>query len=373
MSSPDINTHHLQGLYRRIVERVPGIIAIIQKGRFRYANPAACKLLGYPVEELHGLSVLDLTLPEDRDIARTLCTWEPNREWPWSHEIRVLRKDGQPLTLLVAATPLQYDNTPALVLIAQDITAQKRHCERLIQAEKLAAIGRFTSALAHELNNPLTVVVGFAEILLSNLKLDEQDRADLQMVASEANRARQMVHEVLSLCREQGLQKQLVDLNQLIITTLEEHYSDLQTHHVRVATDLDSRLPPVTADDGQLKRVLGSLLQHIGKRSSASPAGCTLTIRTTFKEVDLPSISCPIAEIAVIADEPTPSEEEVHRIFEPRYTTKEADRGLGLALAHHIIRQHEGQLYALSPPHGGLQFVIELPCPQPPANTSTER
>ncbi|RMG50549.1 MAG: hypothetical protein D6723_12035, partial [Acidobacteria bacterium] len=269
--------------------------------------------------------------------------------------------------------PIQYDNTPALVLIAQDITAQKRHCERLIQAEKLAAIGRFTSALAHELNNPLTVVVGFAEILLSNLKLDEQDRADLQMVASEANRARQMVHEVLSLCREQGLQKQLVDLNQLIITTLEEHYSDLQTHHVRVATDLDSRLPPVTADDGQLKRVLGSLLQHIGKRSSASPAGCTLTIRTTFKEVDLPSISRPIAEIAVIADEPTPSEEEVHRIFEPRYTTKEADRGLGLALAHHIIRQHEGQLYALSPPHGGLQFVIELPCSQPPANTSTER
>lgn len=373
MSSPDTNARHLETIYRRIVEQAPGMIAIIQEGRFRYANPATCELLGYSIEELPRVSFLDLILPEDRDAARALRTLESNGERRWGHEIRVLRGDGQTLTLLMTATPIHHEGAPALLLMAQDITARKQHCVQWIQAEKLAAIGRFTSALAHELNNPLTVVVGFAEILLSNLELAEQDQADLQMVASEANRARQMVHELLSLAREQVLQKQPIDLNQLTIATLEEHYADLQAHHVRVTTDLDSRLPFVPADSSQLKRVLVSLLQYISKSSSTSPSGRTLMIRTTFHEADLLFRSGPMAEIAIIADGPTLSTEELGQLFEPRYTTKEADRGLGLALAHNIIRQHDGRLYALSPSNGGLQFVIELPCPQPPAHARTER
>jgi signal transduction histidine kinase len=215
------------------------------------------------------------------------------------------------------------------------------------------------STVAHELNNPLTVIAGFAEILLSSLTLNEQDQADLQMIASEANRARQMIYELLGLSREQPPRKQVVDLNQLTVLMLEHHQTDLQTSRIDVVTELACDLPSVSVDPEQLNLVFTYLLNHI--RRSLTAGGGRLRVRTTVRQLKIQTGSSQVVQITFSQDGPSRSSDERRQIFEPHYSAREEDHGLGLALAYNFIQQHGGQMYALSSPGKGLTFVIELP------------
>jgi len=243
----------------------------------------------------------------------------------------------------------------------------KRRAEQWLQSETLAALGRFTSAVAHELNNPLTVIAGFAEILLSNLNLNKQDQADLQMVASEANRARRMIQDLLRLARTQPPQKQLVDLNSLIATTVERHQAELPARRSQVITELASDLPPLAADPDQLEEVFTTLLNQLRKSLTSTPHGGRLRVKTEVKKVLSRAGWRRVAGIMFAAEGPGQSPDQFRQMFEPHYSHREEDRGLGLALAHNLIHQHEGRMYAFSEAGQGVRLMIELPLSDPPA------
>jgi two-component system NtrC family sensor kinase len=281
------------------------------------------------------------------------------------YEIGVRRKDGQFIPLEITTSPITYENQPAVQLVGRDMAEPKRRYEQWMQSETLAALGRFTSAVAHELNNPLTVIAGFAEILLSNLNLNEQDQADLQMIASEANRARRMIQDLLRLVRTQPSQKQLVDLNHLIATTVDRHQAELQARRSQVITELASDLPPIAVDPEQLEEVFTTLLIYLRKSLATAPEGGRLRVKTGVKKILSRAGWRRMVEITFVEEGPGRSPDQLRQIFEPNYSNREEDRGLGLALAYHLIRQHEGRMYALSGPGEGVRFIIELPLSDP--------
>jgi two-component system, NtrC family, sensor kinase len=230
-----------------------------------------------------------------------------------------------------------------------------------LHAEKLAAVGRFMSTVAHELNNPLTVIVGFSEILLANLKMNEQDHADLQMVASEANRARLMIHELLELSREQPAQMEPVDLNRLILSTLDHLREDPATSQIDVTMDLAADAPFILGDPERLSAAFMSLVNYMRRSRPAVSERCPLSVATTVGQTSTPGELSRVARITFADDSPHPSPVELSQAFEPRYTRRETDHGLGMALAFNLIHQHNGRISALSGPGGGAQFTIELP------------
>jgi len=361
MSLSETKKKESETAYRHIVESAHEMITIIQNGRFRYANPATTTLLGYLPEELYQMSFPEIVTPDDREVATQLCAAQADDQTASSYEIGVIRKDGQLVPVEMIRALITYEGQPAVQLVARDISEQKRLHEQLAQSEKAAALGRFMSAVAHELNNPLTVIAGFAEILLSDLNLNEQEQADLQMIASEANRARRMIQDLLRLSRAQPPQKQLVDLNQLIATTLDRHQADLQARRSRVITELASDLPLVSADPDQLEEVFTTLLNHFRKSLTADPESGRLRVKTTVKKILARTGWRRGVEIIFVEEGPGRSPDQVRQMFEPSYSTREEDRGLGLALAYNLIQQHDGRMYAFSGPGEGVSFIIELP------------
>jgi two-component system NtrC family sensor kinase len=361
MISSETNEKSLNNAYRALVESATEMIAILQKGRFCYANPATSATLGYSLEQLHQIDFLDIVVPDDRAAAAELCAPQLASQRLSNYEIGMIRKDGRLAILEIAPSLITYQGKPAVQLVGRDITKQKMRSEYLVQSEKLAALGRFISAVAHELNNPLTVIVGFAEILLSNLNLNEQDHADLQMIASEAKRARQMIHDLLKLARLQPQQKQPVDINQIISITLDQHRTQLQASHIQVATELALDLPPVSADPDQMKEVFTHLISYIRRSLTAGFDGGKLWIETVAKQVEARTGLSPVVEITFADNNPPRSPDHLRQIFEPSYSAREEDRGLGLAVAYKLVEQHGGQMHALSGPGQGTTFIIQLP------------
>ncbi|MBI3952065.1 MAG: PAS domain S-box protein [Acidobacteria bacterium] len=361
MSSLGTRDKGSENVYRAMMERAAEILVVVQQGRFRYANPATSAVLGYCAEELYQMSFLDIVAPEARETATELCTPPMDDLSAPSYEIEAVKKDGRPVRLELTASRLTYEGAPAVQLRGRDISEQKRQWEHLVQSEKMAALRRFISAVAHELNNPLTVIAGFAEILQSNLKLNDQDQADLQMVVSEAARARRMIHELLGLSRPQPQQKQPMDLNQLIASTLDHHRADLQASRIEVITDLAADVPEISADPSQLQEVLTHLIKYIRKSLTTGRDGGRLRVGTAVKQVKSRAGWRHIAQITVADNGPSRPQDDLRQIFEPAYSTREEDHGLGLALVYNLIQQHGGQILALSGSDGGLRFVIELP------------
>lgn len=365
MSAPEATVEMSQIPFRLIVESASEMIAIIQQGRFRYANPATATILGYSLEELCQSHLLDLVASGDREVAAYLCAAPVTELSAARYEMGVRKRDGQIIPLEISASPITYEHQSAIQLVGRDISEQKRLYQQRTQSETLAALARFASAVAHELNNPLTVIAGFAEILLSNPKLNEQDQADLQMIASEANRARRMIQDLLRLARTQPPQKQLVDLNHLIATVVDRHQADWRLGQTQVVTTLAPDLPPMAVDPDQLEEVLTTLLNYLRKSAAVVPQASRLLVKSGVKKILSRTGWRRLAEIVIGQESVGSLPELAPLIFEPHYNNREEDRGLGLALAYNLIRQHEGQIYALSSPDYGVKFIIELPLGDP--------
>jgi two-component system, NtrC family, sensor kinase len=236
------------------------------------------------------------------------------------------------------------------------VEAQLEAERRLIQAEKLAAVGEMAAGIAHELNNPLTTVTGFTELVLEDVPEDSESRADLELVLREAKRARDVVRRLLDFSRRSESERTRVDLNELMgdVLSLTNHL--MHTSGVQLDVTLGKSLPWVSVDRNQMKQVFLNLFHNA---IQSMPAGGQLFIRTGSRQRD--GRKWVTASIKDTGAGITPEHRE--RIFEPFFTTKSAQggTGLGLSITYGIVADHGGEIEVESEVGQGTCFTVWLP------------
>jgi signal transduction histidine kinase len=227
---------------------------------------------------------------------------------------------------------------------------------RLVQAAKLAAVGEMAAGVAHELNNPLTTVAGFAELVLDDLPPESPQRTDLELVLREATRARNVVRRLLDFARQSESVRVRADLNEVIedVSALTRHL--FETNRIDFSMQLQKNLPWVLMDRDQIKQVVLNLLHNA---LHAMPTGGTLSVTTDTRQKN--EQDWVLMAVQDNGKGITPS--DLARIFEPFFTTKanEGGTGLGLAVSYGIITDHQGFIDVDSTPNQGACFNVWLP------------
>jgi two-component system NtrC family sensor kinase len=229
--------------------------------------------------------------------------------------------------------------------------------EQLIQREKLSAVGQFVAGVAHELNNPLTAVVGFSE-LLQTMPMEEKNRGYLDVIAKSALRCHKIVESLLSFARQQAPERKLVQLHAVVEDVLEIMAYDLRTSGIKVQREFAATLPVIVADAHQLQQVFVNILINARQAIEPSQREGMMTIRTKIEDG--------LVTIEFQDNGPGIRPENVARIFDPFFTTKPVGKGtgLGLSLCYGIIHEHGGKISVRSEPGQGATFVVELPVGQ---------
>ncbi len=262
-------------------------------------------------------------------------------------------------TFQISVSPW-YDKNNRLVgsiHVAKDISNEKLLRQQLIQSEKLSAIGELISGIAHELNNPLTGVMGYSQLLQLRKDLDERARDSLLKINNLALRCQKIVQNLLSFARKQKPERNLSNVNDMLERTVELRNYELAVNNIEIVRELDRNLPKTIADAHQLQQVFLNILTNAEHAMLQAHGRGRLVIRS---RADLQNNNI---LVEFVDDGPGIPEAQLSKIFDPFFTTKEVGKGtgLGLSLSYGIIKEHGGNIYAISKPGEGAIFVIELP------------
>ena len=259
--------------------------------------------------------------------------------------------------LEISMVPLLNDarEMVGVVEILKDVTERKQMEENLLVTDRMVSLGEMASGLAHEVNNPLTGVIGFTQLLLDNQKLPPELRPDLEIVAGEAKRAAEIVRKLLSFARGGESVYGPVEVNAVIDAVLQVREYELRVKNIAVETRLDDCLPLVKADALELQQVFINLIINAEFFMFQSHGEGRLVI-TTRQQGDG-------VEIIVADDGPGISRSKVSQIFSPFFTTKKNGQGtgLGLSICRGIINRHGGCIRVESEEGTGTSFTVELP------------
>lgn len=245
--------------------------------------------------------------------------------------------------------------------IYRDVTEQREIRRRLLHTDRMATIGRLVSGVAHELNNPLTSIVGYAQLLVS--RRPGPIRAnDLDPILLEAERASRIAKNLLLLARESRPERLPVNVNEVVERTLSLRGYEMRRGEIRLTAELDRRLPRVLADASQLQQVLLNLILNAEQSIQQGIGRGEIRVRTYRRRGE--QIALEVAD-----DGPGVAPEHLEHIFNPFFTTKPpgVGTGLGLSIVYNIVREHGGDVQAESEPGAGARFIVRLPVVTPGA------
>jgi len=346
----------LQHFNERILHTMQESIFIVSaRGRISYATPRLAELTGYGVDELIGGDWLMLAKPEDhgtlRQVLQAALAGRSTRS-----ELSLVRKDGGSRHVSLGAVPLSDAGTVTGMLgVASDLTEEVQLRSRLRQAEKLSALGELVSGVAHELNNPLTVIRGYAQLLLGREDAVGASR-ELQAITEHAERAAHIVQELLTFARERPPARQPVDLNAVLQSVLDLREREMAAAGIRVVRRLAPGLPRLQGDPYQLQQVFLNILTNAEQALAETGHEGLIEVSTSLTDDG--------QVVATIRDNgPGIPAAVADRIFDPFFTTK-ADRqgtGLGLSICYGIVNAHGGRIWADSIEGQGAAFSVVLP------------
>src|SRR2546422_2403282 len=345
-----------------------GVVITDRGGAIIWANPAFTSLTGYPVSEVMGRTLrLQKSGQHEPSFYRSL--WESILSGQtWRGEMVNRRKDGSLYPEAQTITPVHDERGEIthFIAIKEDISQRKRLQEHLAQSEKLAAMGQLLASVAHELNNPLSVLTGHAAILKSAPDPKVVERAQKMIHAAE--RCARIVRNFLTLARQRPPERTRVALNQVVRDALELVASPIRVDNIELGLELSERLPRLTADGHQLHQVVINLLTNAqqGLREPPTPRRITVTTGAGANERSV---------VLQVADNgPGISQEIQAKLFEPFFTTKPPGEGtgLGLAICQGIVNTHHGKLEVASAPGQGATFRMELPVEETDAAPDAE-
>jgi len=330
-------------------------------GKLIDANQSFLELFGYTREEAIELDVrMTYVNPGDRLMFQQ--EMEKKRAVR-DYELKLCKKDGTEMDCLLTATVRRTKDGDILGYhgFIHDITERKRAEEERRELEqkayiasRLASVGEMASGIAHEINNPLTAVIGFAQLLM-DADLPDDVKEDIGVIHKEAQRAAGVAKNLLTFARKQAPAKELTNMNSIIEGVLKLRAYEQKVNNIHVNTHLDPKLPEVIADYSQMQQVFINIIINAETAMLEAHNGGTLTVTT--KKVNNS------VKVSFTDSGPGITKENLTRIFDPFFTTKEVGKGtgLGLSVCHGIIAEHGGRLYARSKLGNGATFVVELP------------
>jgi signal transduction histidine kinase len=289
--------------------------------------------------------------------------------------IEVMNKEGvsfgqedlQLLASLAAPAATAIENARLYKDLQDQMQAREEAQAQLVQSAKLAAVGSLVAGIAHELNNPLTSILSFAQ-LLQHRDLGEEARFDLDKILAEARRATRIVRGLLDFARQRPPERKPIQINGVVASALKLLAYELRAHTIECTTHLSPELPPTMADPHQLRQVFVNLIHNACQAMSAARDRGHLTIMTelgasTFSSSQPGETS--FIRITIRDDGPGIPPDVLPRIFDPFFTTRPEGEGtgLGLSICHGIVSEHDGHIWAESEPGspGGTTFFVELP------------
>jgi len=326
------------------------------KGILIYTNPAMEAIYGYNKGKMLGIPVISLSA--NPEMANEIMS-AVIKTGGWTGEIEAVKKNKEtfPALLSISTVRDKADNPIAMMGVTRDLTEQKKMQEQLILTDRLASIGELASGIAHELNNPLTGVIGLSQ-LLAQKNVPEDIREDLDLVYCEAQRAANVVKNLLTFARKHTPVKEFTDVNEVISKVLELRAYEERVNNIEAVTHLAADLPQIKADHFQLQQVFLNIIINAEHFMIEAHGKGTMTITTE-----------PLGDgvrVSFKDDGPGISRDDLRHIFDPFFTTKEVGKGtgLGLSICHGIVSAHGGQISAESEPGKGATFIIELPLGQ---------
>jgi len=341
---------------RHLLESFPDLILVLDlKGEYTFVSSRIAELLGYGPEHLLGKNVDDAerTSPELADLYRLVATGECKLT---SCEYGSRHRDGSWRTMLGVASPLLDEKgRPAGVIVSvRDVTMEKKLEQQIIQSERLAAMGQMIGGFAHELNNPLTSILGMAE-LLQESNLGEAATKQLAVLHQQARRAAEIVQNLQYFARPPAPGRSQVNLNEIVQRTVQMQAYPLRKSNITVDFLQEPSIPPIVADPNQLMQVFLNLLLNAEQAIRESRQKGTIRVRIGRKPDSV--------QVVFQDDGPGIAPENLAHIFDPFFTTKRPGRGtgLGLSICKTVIREHGGNIEAATASEGGAVFTITLP------------
>ena len=350
--------HREQEFAGRLMDSFPDlVIALDAEGRYTFVSPQILDILGFRPEELIGKRMGGRTDPADRTaMLEMFDDLIYKRLSEGQIEYRTQHKNGAWRVFRASARPL-HDETgriTGVIASARDITDQQRLQQQLIQSERLAAMGQMIAGVAHELNNPLTAILGVTE-LLRDQTTDENASRQLDLAHRQARRAAHIVQSLLVFSRPSTPRNTLLHLPDLLLRTLQLHEHSLRANQIHVDLAARPDLPTVMGDPNQLTQVFLNLIVNAEQAIHEVRERGTLRIRLGIVG-DRVLITFQDDGVGI-------RRELLPRIFDPFFTTKRPGRGtgLGLSICMAIVREHNGDISAQPLPDGGSVFTVSLP------------
>ncbi len=351
--------------YRTILHEMDeGYYEVDLAGNYTFFNDVISTRLGYAKKELTGMSYKVYTPEEEigavfKVYNSVYRSGQPRRWFPVTN----VTKSGTKIFVENSILPIR--NSEGQIIgfrgISRDVTERKQMEEERQQLEqraqfasRLASVGEMASGIAHEINNPLTGVIGYAQLLLQG-DLPDNVRKDLETINDGAQRVANVVQRLLAFARQTKPQRKYVDINDIVETTLDLRGYHLQTSNIEVVRQLAPDLPVTVADAGQIQQVFLNLIVNAETEMSLARGQGKLTVKTQrigdIIRISFKDDGCGIAS------------ENLEKIFEPFFTTREVGQGtgLGLSVCYGIVSQHNGKIHAESKPGRGATFIVELP------------
>jgi PAS domain S-box-containing protein len=311
---------------------------------------------GFDERELIGRPLLELTsasfvLPLGDAVQRTLESQQVD-----NLELEIVRRSGEVGKFSANLSPMRDEHgvVTSIVVVLTDITDSAILRDKLVHAEKMAAVGQLVSGVAHEVNNPLTAILGFADLLLENSDVPDTARKDLRVILQEAQRTKQIVQNLLSFARQMPPQRSALQLNPILRRTIQLRSYDFNSHGVEVIEHLDDGLPDVLGDAQQLQQVFLNILNNAYDAVHEIGRPARIEIMTT-KTGD--SVEVSFSDNGNGISQPD-------KIFDPFFTTKEVGKGtgLGLSICYGIVKEHGGEILCHNNIAGqGATFIVRLP------------
>ncbi|MDD5313574.1 MAG: PAS domain S-box protein [Dehalococcoidia bacterium] len=351
--------------YRTILHEMDeGYYEVDLAGNYTFFNDVVCTRLGYTRKELMGLNYQFYTPEEDvksvyRIYNEVYRTGKPRRWYPMVN----IAKDGTRTFVENSILPIRdaEGHIAGFRGISRDVSERKRIEEERRQLEqkaqlasRLASVGEMASGIAHEINNPLTGVIGYAQLLLQE-DLPDNIRKDLETINDGAQRVANVVQRLLAFARQTKPQRTYVNINEVLATTLDLRGYHLQTSNIKVTKQLAPDLPLTVADAGQLQQVFLNLIVNAETEMNLARGHGKLTVKTQRINQTI--------RISFNDDGRGISDENLERIFDPFFTTRQVGQGtgLGLSVCYGIVSEHNGRIFAESKQGKGATFIVELP------------
>ena len=342
---------------RYLLESFPDLILVIDlEGRYSFVSSRIRDLLGRTPADMLGKKVDDEAQeqsPEFLALYRDVSTGAKKFGFC---EFGARHRDGSWRTMRANASPLSDAEGKAsgVIVSVRDITVERKLEQQIIQSERLAAMGQMIGGFAHELNNPLTSIMGMAELLQEGEK-EEATRRQLVILQQQARRAADIVQNLMYFSRPPAPGRGPVNLSELVQRTLHLHTYSLRKNNVTVDFIPEPSLPAVLGDSHQLMQIFLNLILNAEQAMREARDRGTLRIR-------LEKVSNSVV-VTFQDDGPGIPPEVLPNIFDPFYTTKRPGRGtgLGLSICKAILREHGGEIEASSGPGGGAVFRVMLP------------